>query len=136
MAAPFKDDPPDVIAAAEARGFLFAVAVARELGGCGVALVRKAGKLPAAAIGESYDLEYGTATLEIHADAVQPGQKVLLCDDLLATGGTVAATERLIARLGGQITGATFLVELDFLSGRSNLADYPIHSLIHYGDGE
>ena len=136
LAEPFRADPPDVIATAEARGWIFAAAMAPLLGGCGIALVRKQGKLPAAAFSHTYQLEYGSATIEIHRDSIASGQRVLLVDDLLATGGTLAAVEKLISRLGGEIMGAAFLVELDFLNGRDELGDYPVHSLIHYGAGE
>ncbi len=136
LAEPFRADPPDVIAAAEARGWIFAAAMAPLLGRCGIALVRKQGKLPAAAFSHTYQLEYGSATIEMHRDSIASGQRVLLVDDLLATGGTLAAVEKLISRLGGEIMGAAFLVELDFLNGRDELGDYPVHSLIHYGAGE
>jgi len=115
----------------EARGFIFAPALAYALG-AGFVPVRKPTKLPAKAIREEYALEYGTDALEIHEDAVQPGQRVLIVDDLLATGGTAAATARLVEKLGGEVTGFGFVVELDFLKGREKLAGYDVFSLLHY----
>jgi len=127
MADAFRDDRVDLVAAVESRGFIFGAAVAVELG-AGFVPIRKPGKLPA----ETYELEYGTDTVEIHTDAVRPGQRVLMVDDLLATGGTMAAACRLVERLGGTVVGIAFLVELEFLSGRSRLADYRIVSLAGY----
>ncbi|MCL6544184.1 MAG: adenine phosphoribosyltransferase [Bryobacteraceae bacterium] len=115
----------------EARGFIFAPALAYALG-AGFVPVRKPKKLPAKAIREEYQLEYGTDALEIHEDAVQKGQRVLIVDDLLATGGTAAATARLVEKLGGVVAGFGFVVELDFLKGREKLAGYEVHSLLHY----
>jgi adenine phosphoribosyltransferase len=115
----------------EARGFIFAPALAYALG-AGFVPVRKPKKLPAKAVREEYQLEYGTDALEIHEDAVQPGQRVLIVDDLLATGGTAAAAARLAERLGGVVAGFGFVVELDFLKGREKLAGYEVHSLLHY----
>lgn len=115
----------------EARGFIFAPALAYALG-AGFVPVRKPKKLPAKAIREEYQLEYGTDALEIHEDAVQKGQRVLIVDDLLATGGTAAATARLVEKLGGVVAGFAFVVELDFLKGREKLAGYEVHSLLHY----
>jgi len=115
----------------EARGFIFAPALAYALG-AGFVPVRKPKKLPAKAIREEYQLEYGTDALEIHEDAVQKGQRVLIVDDLLATGGTAAATARLVEKLGGVVAGFGFVVELDFLKGREKLAGYNVHSLLHY----
>ncbi|HJN40356.1 MAG TPA: adenine phosphoribosyltransferase [Chloroflexota bacterium] len=129
---PYRDNPPDLIVAVEARGFIFATAMAYQLG-CGFAPVRKPGKLPAATASETYELEYGTDEVQIHRDAVNSGTRVLIVDDLLATGGTAAATARLIERLGGTVTGMAFLIELDFLDGRAALADYDPTALIHYG---
>ncbi len=129
---PYRDNPPDLIVAVEARGFIFATAMAYQLG-CGFAPVRKPGKLPAATASETYELEYGTDEVQIHRDAVNSGTRVLIVDDLLATGGTAAATARLIERLGGTVTGLAFLIELDFLDGRAALADYDLTALIHYG---
>ncbi len=121
----------DLVAGIEARGFIFGPALAYRLG-AGFVPVRKPKKLPAKTASVSYSLEYGTDALEIHEDAVQKGQKVLICDDLLATGGTAAATVQLIRQLGGQVDGAAFAVELDFLNGRSKLPGLDVFSLIRY----
>ena len=119
------------IAAIESRGFVFGgpLALQRQ---SGLVLVRKAGKLPRLLYGETYDLEYGTATLEIHQDSLQPGDRVLVLDDLLATGGTAAATGRLIRQCGAEVAAYLFLVELRGLEGRSALADAPVFSLVEY----
>lgn len=116
---------PDVIVAVDARGFLFGGALAYELG-IGVVLVRKAGKLPADTIRADYDLEYGSASLEMHVDAIKPGQKVVVIDDLLATGGTVEATLNLCRKQQADIIGCAFLVELAFLNGREKLEGVPV----------
>jgi adenine phosphoribosyltransferase len=129
---PYRDNPPDLIVAVEARGFIFATAMAYQLG-CGFAPVRKPDKLPAPTASETYELEYGTDEVQIHRDAVNSGTRVLIVDDLLATGGTAAATARLIERLGGIVMGLAFLIELDFLNGRAALGDYDLTALIHYG---
>jgi len=121
----------DLVLGMEARGFIFGPALAYRLH-AGFVPVRKPGKLPAATVKESYALEYGEACLEIHKDAVQPGQRVLICDDLLATGGTAAATAKLATTLGAKITGLAFVVELDFLKGREKLKGYDVMSLLHY----
>jgi adenine phosphoribosyltransferase len=121
----------DVVAGVEARGFIFAPALAVRLG-AGFVPVRKPKKLPWKTVSVSYALEYGTDTLEMHEDAVKPGQKVLVCDDLLATGGTAAATVELIRKLKGEVVGACFAVELDFLKGRTKLPGLDVFSLIHY----
>ncbi len=121
----------DIVAGIEARGFIFAPALAYRLG-AGFVPVRKPKKLPAKTAQVSYALEYGTDTLEIHEDAVQKGQRVLVCDDLLATGGTAAATVQLIRKLGGEVEGAAFAVELSFLCGRSKLPGLDVFSLIQY----
>ena len=131
LAQPFRQQNVDLVVGAESRGFIFGVLAARELN-CGFIPVRKPGKLPCKTISQQYDLEYGTDQLEIHADAVQPGQRVLMVDDLLATGGTMQASCRMVVQLGGQIVGISFLVELTFLNGRDKLKDYPIHCLISY----
>ncbi len=123
--------PVDLVLGIEARGFFFAPAVAVSLG-VGFVPVRKPKKLPAQCIAEEYALEYGTDTLEIHADAIQPGQRVLIVDDVLATGGTAAAVARLVQRAGGDVAGLAFVIELDFLNGRSKLEGQAIHSLLHY----
>ncbi len=121
----------DVVAGIESRGFLFGPPLASELG-VGFVPVRKPGKLPAETTQVSYDLEYGSDTLEIHTDAVQPGQRVLIVDDLLATGGTAAACVKLIEDLGGTVTGLSFVIELGFLNGRGKLASYDVAALLHY----
>jgi adenine phosphoribosyltransferase len=121
----------DRVVGVEARGFILAAPVAYRFG-AGFAPVRKRGKLPADIASESYDLEYGTDTLEIHRDGVLTGQRVLIVDDVLATGGTAAATIRLVEALGGSVVGLGFLIELGFLNGRKRLADYELVSLITY----
>ncbi|MDT4989346.1 MAG: adenine phosphoribosyltransferase [Micromonosporaceae bacterium] len=119
----------DVVAGIEARGFMLAAAVAYA-SGVGVVGVRKAGKLPRATFRETYALEYGEATLEVHTEAFLPGQRVLVVDDVLATGGTAAATINLVARTGGVVCGFTVLLELSFLSGRERLKPRPVHALL------
>ena len=128
---PFLGQDITVVAGMEARGFIFGSLVAWELG-VGFVPLRKPGKLPYDVQTISYDLEYGSAALEVHIDAVGPGDKVLLIDDLLATGGTAKASCQLIEQLGAQVTGCAFVVELDFLEGRKNLDGCFVHSLIHY----
>ncbi|MER3403264.1 MAG: adenine phosphoribosyltransferase [Armatimonadota bacterium] len=122
---------PDVVAGIESRGFVFGLPIAVNLG-LGFIPVRKLGKLPGEKIAEEYALEYGTNTVEMHVDAVEPGQRVVVVDDLLATGGTAAAAARLIERLGGTVAGFVFLIELTFLHGRQNLRGYDVYSLIQY----
>jgi adenine phosphoribosyltransferase len=129
----FQGANPDVIVGAESRGFLFGAPLAYKLGK-GFVLVRKPGKLPAATEKVFYELEYGRDSLEIHVDAIKPGQKVLIVDDLLATGGTISATAVLVKRLGGIIVGFAFIIELDPLKGRDKLAGYDVLSLVHYDD--
>ena len=124
-------DKPDYIVAIESRGFIFGSALADRLG-CGIVPVRKKGKLPYRTIEESYDLEYGSATIEIHKDALKKGDKVILIDDLLATGGTASASVRLVEKLGAEICGIFFLVELKFCNGREKLASHPVKSLISF----
>lgn len=119
----------DKVLGMEARGFILAAPVALNLE-AGFVPVRKAGKLPRACHSESYELEYGTATLQMHVDAVQPGDRVLLVDDVLATGGTIAATRRLVADAGGVVVGAAVLMELGFLNGRRALGDVPCTALM------
>ncbi len=121
----------DLVVGVEARGFIFGPALAYRLN-AGFVPVRKPKKLPAETVKWTYDLEYGTDTLEIHKDAIQPGQRVLIVDDLLATGGTAHATAQLAKSLGAEICGLGFVVELDFLHGRDKLAGYNVFSLLHY----
>ena len=123
---------PDIIVGIESRGFLFGIPVALDLG-LGFVPVRELGKLPYKTVTEEYALEYGSNTVEIHADAIEAGRRVLIVDDLLATGGTAAAAARLVERVGGKVAGLAFLVELAFLPGRQLLKDYDIKSLISYG---
>ncbi len=120
----------DVLVGIESRGFLVAAPLALALG-CGFVMVRKRGKLPGDCIAHSYDLEYGTDTIEIQADAVKPGQRVVVLDDLLATGGTMAATIKLLRGIGADVRAAAFLIELTFLDGRARL-DVPAHALMAY----
>ena len=129
LAAPFAEKGVDKVVAVESRGFLFGTPVAERLG-AGFVPIRKPGKLPAETVSQSYELEYGTDEIEIHADAVAPGEKVLMLDDLLATGGTMAAACDLVGKLGGQIVGVAFVIELCFLHGRDKLAGHPLHTLI------
>jgi adenine phosphoribosyltransferase len=121
----------DLVLGMEARGFIFGPALAYRLN-AGFVPVRKPGKLPAETSKVSYDLEYGSNTLEIHKDAIQKGQRVIIVDDLLATGGTAEATAKLATNLGAEIAGLGFVVELDFLQGRSKLTNYDVFSLLHY----
>jgi len=121
----------DLVAGMEARGFIFAPALAYRLG-AGFVPVRKPKKLPAKTVSVSYALEYGIDSLEVHEDAIQPGQRVLICDDLLATGGTALATAKLIEKLGAKVEGAAFAVELTFLNGRAKLPGFDVFSLIKY----
>src|SRR5579864_903423 len=127
----YKGHTVDVVAGIEARGFIFSPALAYRLG-AGFVPVRKPKKLPWQTASVTYQLEYGSDSLEIHKDGVTPGQRVLLCDDLLATGGTAAATIDLIRNLGGEVVGAAFAVELSFLKGRDKLADVDVFSLLKY----
>lgn len=127
----FKNARIDKIAAVESRGFTFGAAMAYKMG-TGLALIRKKGKLPHATVSVSYELEYGTDTLEIHDDAILPGERVLIVDDLLATGGTVCATAGLVRKLGGKIAGIAFLVELVDLKGKEKLKGYSIKSLVKF----
>jgi adenine phosphoribosyltransferase len=131
MAEPVKDAGIDLVVGMESRGFIFAAPLAYKLR-AGFVPVRKLGKLPADTIEVEYDLEYGTATLEVHRDAIETGQRVLIVDDLLATGGTVLGTIELVRRLGGEIAGLSFLVELTALNGREKLSEFAIHTLITY----
>jgi adenine phosphoribosyltransferase len=119
------------VAGIEARGFIFAPALAYALN-AGFVPIRKARKLPAPTERVEYSLEYGTDSVEVHIDAIEPGQKVLIVDDVLATGGTAAAAAKLVEKLGGQVAGLGFVIELDFLNGRKKLAAYDVDSLMHY----
>jgi adenine phosphoribosyltransferase len=121
----------DIVLGIEARGFIFAPAVAYALN-AGFVPVRKPKKLPAPCERVEYALEYGTDILEVHKDAIQPGQRVLIVDDVLATGGTAAATARLVEKLGGEVAGLAFVIELDFLHGREKVSSYDLFSLVHY----
>jgi len=134
LAAPFARERIEVVVGAEARGFILGAAVACELG-AGFVPVRKPGKLPAETVEETYQLEYGTDTLAMHRDAIGAGTRVLMVDDLLATGGTMAACCRMVQSLGGEIAGCAFLIELSFLGGRERLSPYRIISLVDY-EGE
>jgi adenine phosphoribosyltransferase len=127
----YVDQKIDLVLGMEARGFIFAPALAYRLN-AGFVPVRKVGKLPAETVKFDYALEYGTNSLELHKDSIEKGQRVLIVDDLLATGGTAEATAKLATMLGAEIAGLGFIVELDFLNGRQKLRDYDVMSLLHY----
>ena len=127
----YHDKGVEVVVAMEARGFILGAPLAYKLGVAFVP-VRKVGKLPAETVSAQYSLEYGVDSLEMHKDAILPGQKVLIIDDLLATGGTIEATIELVEKLGGEVIGIAFLIELTFLNGRQKLKDYQVMSLIQY----
>jgi adenine phosphoribosyltransferase len=131
LAGRFRERPVDLIAGVESRGFLFGAPLAVALG-VGFVPIRKVGKLPAATVRREYALEYGTNTLEMHADAVSPGERVLLIDDLLATGGTARAAVELIESVGGTVTAAAFVIELTFLNGRQALPGTEVQALMSY----
>jgi adenine phosphoribosyltransferase len=131
LCADFAEAGIEYVAAVEARGFIFGAAVARKLG-AGFVPIRKKGKLPGQTESITYDLEYGTDTLEVHRDAIRSGAKVLMVDDLLATGGTMAAACKLIEKIAGQVVGIVFLVELADLGGREKIGDYKITSILSY----
>ena len=131
LALPFKDQGIEIVVGIESRGFIFGAAVADRIG-AGFSPVRKPGKLPSACVRTTYALEYGTDTLEIHEDAVTKGQRVLIVDDLLATGGTARATTDLVKGLGGQVHALAFLIELVALNGRAKLDGETIHSVLKY----
>ncbi len=133
LAAHYIAEDVDLVLGIEARGFIFGPALAYRLN-AGFVPVRKPRKLPAPVARVTYDLEYGSDTLEIHKDAIQPGQRVVLVDDLLATGGTMEATVKLVKELGGEIAGLGFAVELDFLKGRDRFAGHEVFSLLHYDE--
>ena len=124
---------PDILAGIESRGFLVAAPLALKLG-CGFTMVRKPGKLPGKTITHDYDLEYGSDTVEIQEDAIEPGQRVVILDDLLATGGTLAASIELFRKVGADVAGIACMIELTFLNGRERLGDVPFDSLIAYDD--
>ena len=127
----YADRRIDLVVAVEARGYVFGAPIAYNLG-AGFILVRKSGKLPAEALREEYELEYGTDSVEMHKDAIKPGQRVLIVDDLIATGGSAAATARLVERLGGEVVGIAFLIELTFLEGVEKLKGYDVFTVIQY----
>jgi adenine phosphoribosyltransferase len=132
LAGPFRDQRIDVVCAIESRGFIFGAALARDLG-AGFVPIRKPRKLPAQTIGIDYALEYGSDRLEMHVDALTPGARVLLVDDVVATGGTLLASRALIAQLGAQLVAAAVVIELEFLNARARWpADVPLHALIRY----
>lgn len=131
MANPFRGRNIDLVVGAESRGFIFGTAVACCLS-AGFALVRKPGKLPHRKVSMSYELEYGTDTLEMHADSIVAGQRVLVCDDVLATGGTMKACCDLVKHLGGELVGVAVLIELEALKGRDKLDGVPVHSVLRY----
>ncbi len=131
LAAPYMGEDIDQVVGIESRGFILGAAVAATLG-CGFVPIRKPGKLPAATYKESYNLEYGTDALEIHQDACGNGQRVLVVDDVLATGGTARAAVDLVRKACGRVIGAAFLIELDFLKGRDKLAGEPVYSVLQY----
>jgi len=131
MSKAWAADPPDLVAGIEARGFIPGAAIAVRLG-AGFVPIRKTGKLPWTTVVESYDLEYGTDQLEVHSDAVQPGQKVVIVDDVLATGGTASAAVRLMRKLGADVVGVQVLIELGYLDGRQRLSDVRLESEILY----
>ncbi len=133
FAAYYIEKKVDLVLGIEARGFIFGPALAYRLN-AGFAPVRKPKKLPAPVARVSYELEYGSDTLELHLDAIKPGQRVVLVDDLLATGGTMEATIKLVEQLGGVIVGLAFAVELDFLKGREKFPQYDVFSLLHYDE--
>ena len=134
LAAPYRDANLASVATIESRGFIFAAAVALELG-CGFVPLRKPNKLPAETTSATYELEYGTDTIEVHVDAIDRGDRVAIIDDVIATGGTAAAAVELVETLGGNLVGISFLIDLAFLGGTAKLGDYPVHSVITYNGG-
>jgi adenine phosphoribosyltransferase len=131
LASHYQRSGVELVVGVESRGFIFGGAIAHQLN-AGFVPVRKLGKLPAKTIEVEYELEYGRDALAMHEDAIRAGQRVLAVDDLLATGGTMAATLRLVEQLGGEVVGVAFMIELAFLHGRDKLKDYPLHALIVY----
>jgi adenine phosphoribosyltransferase len=131
LATPYMDKGIDLVIGIESRGFILGAAVAERIG-AGLVPIRKPGKLPSKVLKESYDLEYGKDALEIHADAIEKGQRVLIVDDVLATGGTAAAATKLVKKLGGELHGLVFLIELAFLDGKSKLPGENVYSVLQY----
>ena len=131
LASHYQQAGVEIVVGVESRGFIFGGAIAHQLN-AGFVPVRKLGKLPGKTIEVEYELEYGRDSLAMHEDAIRPGQRVLAVDDLLATGGTMGATLRLVEQLGGRVVGVAFMIELAFLKGREKLKNYPLHSLITY----
>jgi adenine phosphoribosyltransferase len=131
MASPWRNNPPELIVGAESRGFIFGTAMARALN-LGFVPIRKAGKLPTKVHQASYALEYGTDKLEVQVDAIKPGQRVLIVDDLIATGGTLEASRALVLATGAQVAGFSVLIELEALDGRSRLLPHAVHSVLRY----
>jgi adenine phosphoribosyltransferase len=131
MATPYLDQGIDAVVGIESRGFILGGAVAERIG-AGFVPIRKPGKLPAKALKETYDLEYGKDSIEIHEDAIEKGQRVLIVDDVLATGGTASAAAQLVRKLGGDLYGLAFLIELLFLNGKSKLRDEKVFSVLQY----
>ena len=130
----YRDHKIDKVAGVESRGFILGAALADRLG-CGFVLIRKKGKLPWKTISQTYELEYGTDDLEIHVDAIKENEKILIVDDLLATGGTLDASAKLVKQLKGEIVGMTCIIELIGLKGRDKLSEYPLHTLLSYEGG-
>jgi len=131
LASPYAGKGIDLVIGIESRGFILGAAVAERLG-AGLVPIRKPGKLPSRVIKETYDLEYGTDALELHSDAIERGQRVLIVDDVLATGGTAAAATQLVKTLGGELHGLAFLIELTFLNGKSKLPGHDVYSVLQY----
>ena len=131
LATPYRNANLAAVAAVECRGFIYASAVACELG-CGFVPLRKPNKLPAETTSATYELEYGVDTIEVHVDAIQPGDRVAIIDDVIATGGTAVAAVELVQNLGGKLVGLSFLIDLAFLGGCARLAGHPIHTVITY----
>ncbi len=134
LAAPYRHANLTAVAAVESRGFIFASAVACVLD-CGFIPLRKPDKLPAETTSATYELEYGVDTIEVHTDAIRPGDRVAIIDDLIATGGTAVAAVELVQRLGGHLVGCSFLIDLAFLGGAARLAAHPVHTVITYDGG-
>lgn len=133
LVTPFRDAAVDAVVGIESRGFIFGAAVADRLG-AGFVPIRKVGKLPAQTVTVSYDLEYGSDALQVHADAIRAGQRLLIVDDLLATGGTAQAAVTLVEGLGADVVGVSFLIELTFLNGRARLDGHPVHVVLSYDE--